>query len=149
MVSRLASSHEADREVAKDLTQDILVAVWKAWPAFIAQCSERTYVARIAHHRIVTHIARAVKRPPHVELAQTIQCSDPTPEDRAIQSETGQALLAAVRRLPIAYREVAILLLEGLSITEVSDTIGLSQNAVSIRASRARQMLRDLLKGSL
>jgi RNA polymerase sigma factor (sigma-70 family) len=149
MVSRLASSHEADRELAKDLAQDILVAVWRAWPAFKGQCSTRTYVARIAHHRIVTHIARAVGRPRHVELPEAMLCTNPTPEDHAIEGDTGHALVAAVLRLPIAYREVAVLLLEGLSIAEVCETLGLSQNAVSIRATRARQLLRELLKGSL
>ena len=34
MCERMAAGHEADVEVARDLVQDILVAVWRAWPAF-------------------------------------------------------------------------------------------------------------------
>lgn len=34
MCSRLAASHEAHPERARDLAQGILVAVWRAWPAF-------------------------------------------------------------------------------------------------------------------
>ena len=69
LAHRLASSYEADRDAARDLTQEILVAVWRAWPAFRRQCSERTYVARIAHHRIATHVARAVRQPLQAELS--------------------------------------------------------------------------------
>ena len=66
LAQRLAASHEANPDLARDLAQEILVAVWRAWPAFRQQCSERTYVARIAHNRIATHISRAVRRPPQI-----------------------------------------------------------------------------------
>ena len=54
--------------------------------------------------------------------------------------------MAVVRTLPIAYREVAILLLEGFSPAEISDTLGLTPNAVAIRGTRARDLLRALLE---
>ena len=149
MAYRLASIHESDRELAKDLAQDILIAVWRAWPAFKKQCSERTYVARIAHHRIVTHIARSAARPAHIDLSDELHSSDLSPEDHAIRSDANRALIAAIRRLPLAYRDIAVLLLEGLTPSEVAETLGLTQNAVSIRGVRARQMLRDLLKESV
>ena len=72
LARRMAASHEANPDLARDLAQDILVAIWRAWPAFRHQCSERTYVARIAHHRIVTHISRAVRQPALVELSDDL-----------------------------------------------------------------------------
>ena len=76
LAQRLAASHEANPDLARDLAQEILVAVWRAWPAFRQQCSERTYVARIAHNRIATHISRARvaslgQRPHRVQLTRT------------------------------------------------------------------------------
>jgi len=146
LAQRLASSHEADADLARDLAQEILVAVWRAWPAFRQQCSERTYVARIAHNRIATHISRAMRRPPLTELSEDIVAGAPTPEELAIQGDESRRLLGAVRTLPIAYREVAILLLEGFSPAEIADTLGLTPNAVSIRGTRARDLLRALLE---
>jgi len=146
LAQRLASSHESNPEVARDLAQEILVAVWRAWPAFRHQCSERTYVARIAHNRIVTHISRAVRQPALIELSEDLAASAPTPEELAIQGDESRRLLAVVRTLPIAYREVAILLLEGFSPAEIADTLGISPNAVAIRGTRARDMLRALLE---
>jgi len=146
LAKRLAASHEANAELARDLAQEILVAVWRAWPAFRQQCSERTYVARIAHNRIVTHISRAVRQPPLIELSDEIATSAPTPEELAIRGDESRRLMAAVRTLPIAYREVAILLLEGFLPGEIADTLGLTPNAVAIRGTRARDMLRSLLE---
>jgi RNA polymerase sigma-70 factor (ECF subfamily) len=146
LARRLASSHEADREQARDLAQEILVAVWRAWPAFRGQCSERTYVARIAHNRIATHIARARRGLTLTGLSDELVAEGPTPEQSALGLDEFERLVSQVRRLPIAYREVAVLLLEGLPPAEIGATLGISANAVAIRASRAREMLRALLE---
>lgn len=143
---RLACSYEADPEAARDLTQDILVAVWRAWPAFRHQCAERTYVARIAHYRIASHVDRAVREPRRAHLCEDIPSGAMTPEEQAVRHDEREHLLALVRTLPVAYREVALLLLEDFSPAEVAETLGISANAVAIRGSRAREMLRALLE---
>jgi RNA polymerase sigma-70 factor, ECF subfamily len=145
---RFASSHEANPELARDLAQDILVAVWRAWPAFRAQCSERTYVARIAQHRVASHIARAVRQPLMAPLSDELQESGPSPEEAAIRQGDRQQLMALVRTLPLAYREVAVLMLEGFTTGEVAETMGLTLNAVAIRATRARALLRALMENA-
>jgi RNA polymerase sigma-70 factor (ECF subfamily) len=148
LARRLAASHEANPEAARDLAQEIMVAVWRAWPAFRQQCSERTYVARIAHNRIVSHIARAVRQPPFHEIPEELPSPEPSPEEAAMHHSDRQQLLALVRTLPLAYREVAVLMLEGFTPAEAADTLGLTTNAVAIRATRARGMLRALLEVS-
>jgi RNA polymerase sigma-70 factor (ECF subfamily) len=142
LCQRLAASHEADAELARDLAQDILVAVWRAWPAFRGQCSERTYVGRIAQYRIATHIGRARRSPSLAPLSDELIEHAPTPEDSVIQSDQRARLAIHVRALPIALREVAVLLLEGFTPAEIADTLGISVNAVAIRGSRARAELR-------
>jgi RNA polymerase sigma-70 factor (ECF subfamily) len=148
MCHRLAASHEANPELARDLAQEILVAVWRAWPAFRNQCSERTYVARIAQYRIATHVGRAVRQPRLAPLSDDLVAGEPTPEDHAIRNDERAFLTAHVRQLPIALREVAVLLLEGFSPAEIAETLGLSPNAVSIRGLRARELLRASLESS-
>jgi RNA polymerase sigma factor (sigma-70 family) len=148
LAHRLASSHESNPEAARDLAQEILVAVWRAWPAFRRQCSDRTYVARIAHHRIVSHIANAVRRPVHSELSEDLPATEASPEELAIRHDERARLLRLVRTLPLALREVAVLMLEGFTTGEVADTLGITANAAAIRATRARDLLRALLEES-
>lgn len=145
MIARIVSSYEANREHARDLTQDILIALWRAWPSFRGECSSRTFVARIAHHRCVSHVAKAARRPLESELGADLHCDRPSPECLAIEDEAHRRLAAALLRLPLAYRQVATLLLEGFSTAEVADALGITPNAVAIRSSRARTLLRDLM----
>lgn len=56
LISLIAASYEFHPARAQDLTQEILIAVWRAWPSFRGECSERTFVARIAHYQAITHV---------------------------------------------------------------------------------------------
>jgi RNA polymerase sigma-70 factor (ECF subfamily) len=148
MCERMAAGHEADVEVARDLVQDILVAVWRAWPAFKGQCSERTYVARIAQYRIATHVSRAVREPRRQPLTECLVAPDLTPEAHVMRDDAHAQLARQVRELPLSLREVAILMLEGFSAAEIGETLGVSANAVAIRATRARELLRTAMERS-
>ena len=50
-ISRLAFSYEAVAGIREELVQEIALAIWQALPHFRGECSERTFVYRIAHNR--------------------------------------------------------------------------------------------------
>ena len=56
MIERLARGYEADPELRRDLVQEIHAALWRSYGYFEGQCSERTWVYRIAHNVAVTHV---------------------------------------------------------------------------------------------
>lgn len=145
LVRRIAISYERDRWLAEDLAQDIFCALWRALPTFRGQCSLRTFVARVATNRAISHIRRSARFPRSVELAEDFPTSEPTPENRAIAQDQQYRLVAAVRSLPLSLRQVALLVLEGLTTMEIADVLGISANAVAIRMSRAKGLLRHHL----
>ena len=57
-LSRLAGSYVRGAGDCDDLLQEIIVAIWRALPRFRGECSERTFVFRIAHNRAIAHITR-------------------------------------------------------------------------------------------
>jgi RNA polymerase sigma-70 factor (ECF subfamily) len=145
MIRRIAASYEADRELARDLAQEIFLAVWRALPSFRGESSMRSFVARIAHNRAVTHVARSARLPRSVELPSELACPAPVLEEMAIARERHVRAMAAVQKLPLAYRQVATLILEGFTPADIAHALGLTANIVAIRATRARAMLRTLL----
>ena len=50
-----------------------------------------------------------------------------------------------MQALPIGLRQVVVLTLEGLSNAEVADIVGISENNVAVRLTRARAALSRLL----
>jgi RNA polymerase sigma factor (sigma-70 family) len=145
MIQRIASSYETRTHLAQELVQDIYFAIWRALPAYRGDAALRTFVARIATNRAVTHVARALRVPPSSELDESIPAPGVGPEAQAIASDRAATLLVAVRCLPLALRQTALLTLEGLTPKEIGDVLGVSTNAVAIRMSRAKALLRELM----
>ena len=144
-LGRLAASYARAPGERDDLFQEIVVAIWKALPRFRGECSERTFVFRIAHNRGIAHLAR--RRMPSAGSPDDLDVPSPgpDPEQALAKAQEGQRLLEAVRRLPLGYRQVVMLALEGFGYGETADVLGISESNVGARLTRARQMLRQLL----
>jgi RNA polymerase sigma-70 factor (ECF subfamily) len=145
MINRIAASYETNAHIAEELVQEIHIALWRALPNFRGDSSLRTFVARIATNRAVTHVAHALKSPPSLELNENIAAPDNNPESQAIAVSNQIRLMAAVRSLPLVHRQIVTLALEGLTPREIAEYLGVTSNAVSIRLSRAKNLLRSLI----
>jgi RNA polymerase sigma-70 factor (ECF subfamily) len=144
MVARICASYERDRDLARELAQEIWFAVWRALPTFRADSSLKTFVARIAQFRAISHVTKEAKGPIDVSYGDELQAA-PMPDVQVIAADERDRVLQAVRKLPIAYRQPVILTLEDFSPAEIATMLGLTQNVVGVRLNRARTMLREML----
>jgi RNA polymerase sigma-70 factor (ECF subfamily) len=144
-LTRLAASYLGATPDRDDLVQDITVAIWRALPRFRGECSERTFIFRIAHNRAVAFITR--RQLPMQDTGDDVEVEDsrPNPEETLSAEQQGQRLLDAIQRLPVNHRQVVTLMLEGLSYSEIADVLGISETNVGARLTRARQRLRARL----
>jgi RNA polymerase sigma-70 factor (ECF subfamily) len=145
-LSRLAASYTNTISDRDDLLQEIAVAIWQALPRFRGECSERTFAFRIAHNRGISYLTRT-----RTELSgsmEEIEVHDPAPgpESDLARRQSADKLRRAVYRLPVAYRQVITLTLEGMGYQEIAEVLGISESNVGVRLNRARQLLRDLLE---
>jgi RNA polymerase sigma-70 factor (ECF subfamily) len=145
MIARICASYESDRELARELVQDVLFAIWRALPSYRGEASLKSFVARIAQFRAISHVATQVQRPGTTQLQESLLSEDPAPESQAIEADRRNRLLGAVRQLPLAYREAVILTLEDFTPNEIASMLGVSPNVISIRLTRARTALRSIL----
>jgi RNA polymerase sigma factor (sigma-70 family) len=145
LIRRVARSYEANEAMAQELAQEIALSIWQALPRFRGDTSLRTYVARIAHNRAITHVTKEARRPRITELHESIP-DNKTPPDRAAEREQAQRHLeAAVRSLPLGQKMVVTLALEGLSPEEIADVLGIGVSAASVRLHRAKVTLQASL----
>jgi RNA polymerase sigma factor (sigma-70 family) len=146
MLARIAGSYESERARRDDLLQEITLAVWRALPAWRGDASLRTFTARVAHNRAIDHLARE-KRAQGDELDEHHPDPEASPLRHAETAQRREDLVAAVRRLPLGQRQVVVLALEGFSQNEIGQALGLEDNTVAQRLSRARRQLQQWLQG--
>ena len=141
-LGRIAASYArpADKD---DLRQEISIAIWKALDRFRGDCSERTFLFRVAHNRGLSHVAR--RRVVGGEL-QAKADDAPSPEARVAGREEVEQLFAALRTLPVPQRQVLTLALEGMALAEIGACVGITADTAAVRLSRARAALRERLR---
>jgi RNA polymerase sigma-70 factor (ECF subfamily) len=146
-IRRLAAVYEWNPAAREDLAQDIYLALWLALPRFRGDCSETTFVFRVAHNRAVSHVVRQRRSASGpLEGDDDLPAREIDPEQGASRNERRERLTRAVGSLPLGLRQVMVLTLEGLSQREIGDVLGIRENNVAVRVTRARKILRRLLE---
>ena len=146
-IQRVAASYERDQGLCEDLVQDMLVAIWKAWPRYRGDASPRTFILRIAHNRGASHAMTQARQPRVTSEMPELGSATDTALRAAERQEQADRLLRAVCELPLGQRQLVTLALEGLSYAEMAEVLDISSNLVGVRLNRARKALTDKLSG--
>jgi RNA polymerase sigma-70 factor (ECF subfamily) len=147
---RAARAILRDEREAEDVMQEAYVNAYAHLNQFDGRAKFSTWLTKIA---VYEALARARRRKRYESLDEapmetfTPPSPPPDPEQQAFGRELGKLIESAVDNLGDGYREVFMLRqLEGLSTAETADVLGVSEDVVKTRFSRARHALqRDLL----
>lgn len=150
---RAARAILRDEREAEDVMQQAYVSAYFHLRQFNGQARFSTWLTRIAVNEAFARIKRRRRyepldeRLPHAEAFMTSD-ADLDPERRAASGELRVLLESAIDELPDGSREVFVLRqVEGMSTAEVADVLGVSEDVVKTRLSRARAALRrDLME---
>lgn len=146
MLYRIAAGYARTRQARDDLAQEMSVAVWKALPAFRADGSLKAFVARVAQFTALDHVRVKRGRDDTDELDVALESTDVRPDDHAHAAQRRACLMQAVRALPTGQRECVLLVLEGFDNRDIAAILGVPNNTIDQRLSRARQQLRRTLE---
>ena len=150
-IYRAARAILKDETEAEDVMQQAYVNAYSHLKQFDARAKFSTWLTRIAINEAIT---RARKRGRYEALdedgtegGEAVMASrEQDPERQAFARELGRLVEDAVDALPDGARAVFMLRdVEGLSTAEVSDCLGVSEDVVKTRLSRARAALRHEL----
>ncbi|RDU36884.1 RNA polymerase factor sigma C [Neobacillus piezotolerans] len=145
-VKRLIYSYVKDWGIAGDLAQDVFVAVFMKLESFEGRSSYKTWVYTIAVNRSKDYLKSWHYR--HMAVAEKVfslmKDLKRTPEETAIEKDGNRQLLEAVWSLPLKYREVILLhFYQDLTVSEISETLGLPLATVKTRLLRAKEKIRN------
>ena len=140
---RLCYLQLQDRALAEDAVQETFLKAYRGFASFRGDCSEKTWLTRIAVNTCrdfqrgawFRHTDRRVT--PEMLPVGEVQ---PDPEDLDLS--------LAVLRLPRKMREAILLYYyQDMGTEEIAEALGIAQSTVSNRLRRGREKLRKLLEG--
>ena len=136
-----------DTAVAEELTNDVLVEVWRSAPCFDGRSKPSTWIFGIARHKALNALRR--KHLPVKAFCEAMDRPDTNedPETRAISQCLCGKIKQALQALSLPHREVIELAVyQGFSYAEIARAKACSVNTVKTRMYYARRHLRQILK---
>ena len=133
---RIALSHMSRREDAEDVVHDVFIKYMQASPSFADDDHERAWLIRVTVNRCRDLLRRrTIRRYVGFDEIEEIPAEEETYE--------GQGVVSMISTLPEKYRSVMVLhYLEGYSVEECANILGLSASGIKMRLSRGREMLK-------
>ena len=156
---RLAFALVGDESEAEDVLQDSYIRAFERRSTFAGRSGLGTWLARIVRNLAIDHlrvrqarqaaIALEVELPLHDKFGDGVleRVAAPAPatslEFSRSRDEVREALQQAIAALPLPFRAVFMLReIEGLSVEETADYLGIPVATVKSRDYRARLLLR-------
>lgn len=129
-----------DEDEVADLFQDILVNLWKGFPKFRGDSSQRTWVYRVSLNTCISAERKKKRKGETIPLTMDINLFDDSVEDiRQIKM-----LQNRISRLGPFDRAIILLWLENLSYDEIGDIVGITAKNVSVRLFRIKEQLKKM-----
>ena len=138
------------RDTAEDLAQETWIKLAKAAPGLREDTTLAPFLFTIARHAFMSHRRWAMLDLSRIVTfgleAMGASTNEATPETHHERARAIALLEAALQRVPLASREVLLLVgVEGMEQEEVAKVLGLSYDATRQRLSRARAQLAEAM----
>mgnify|MGYP001823318934 CR=1 FL=1 len=138
-VARSFSSESNDRD---DLLQEIVFQVWCSIPQYKNSVAESTWIYRVALYTAISWSRKESKR--RERKREWTQEQDVV--DQSIVDPQVEWLYERIAELDPIDRSLTLLMLEGFSYREMSETLGMSESNVGVRINRIKKQLTDKLQ---
>lgn len=132
-----------DTQLAQDVVQDTFIQAYQKMDSFRGECSEKTWLTRIAINNCRNHLRSSWFR-----LVDRSITPDMLPEVGSQADACDRFIFSAVQGLPKKHREIILLrFYQDLTLIEIGNVLGISVSAVSRRLTKAMQLLKPSLEG--
>jgi len=140
-VSHMYCENTTDK---KDLFQEIVANLWKAYPNFKGNSKVSTWIYRISINTAISWIRDYVKTNNHIEYTNVL----PQMQDGSAIDDLYDQLYCAIGILNKLDKALILLQLDGYSYDEISEIIGLTKTNVATKISRIKLKLKNHLSNN-
>lgn len=129
-----------DTEEVNDLYQEILINLWRGFPAYRGESSLKTWIWRVSLNTCSNQERKKKSRIQTVPLSVDIDLYN----DEDTNSRQIRMLYDRINRLDVFDRAIILLWLENMSYQDIADVVGISVPNVTSRLFRIKEQLKSM-----
>jgi len=139
---------------AEDMAQDVFAEAWRSIDMLRSPENFKAWLVGITRHVCIYRLRRRTREEEVYsdlyDMEKAKQADEPTQGDSAEHREHISSLKEAVDALPETYRRVVLMrYMAGMDLYNIAQALGISRTACDKRLTRAKQRLKDALRGTI
>ncbi|HYG19448.1 MAG TPA: RNA polymerase sigma factor [Ohtaekwangia sp.] len=144
IIYKVCNLYGHEKDYKEDLFQEIVLQLWKSFPAFRQESMISTWMYRVALNTAISSFRRAKKKPESQSLSMAaLEIPDMTDADEHARSAM---LESAIQQLTKIEKALVMLYLEEKSYREISEIMGITQSNVGVKLNRTKSKLEKIIK---
>ncbi|MGB0975514.1 MAG: RNA polymerase sigma factor [Prolixibacteraceae bacterium] len=147
IIHKVSSVYCSDPEARKDLFQEILIQLWRAYPSFKGEAKFSTWMYRVALNTAITYFKKDKRSIPTQSIENEVFQVRDESRDEEFEARV-EFLHRAIATLSSIEKSIVLLYLEEKKYDEISEIMGITQNNVRVKMSRIKDKLRKIMNPS-
>ena len=150
-IRNICRYYNSNAEDQKDMYQEVLVNIWKSLDSFRGDSAMSTWVYRVAVNTSLTFTGKAFRHMKLMVNSETTNLNSILDDENLMQKLAEEKLLERMQlelnQLSVIDKALISLMLEGLSMKEIAEVIGITEPNVKVKIHRIKSQLKEKLKG--
>jgi len=144
-IFKVCNLYCGQEENRKDLFQEIVLQLWKAYPSFRNESTKNTWIYRVALNTAISNLRKEGRKPGSDELREE-QLQLPDIPYFSGEADRSSLLHLAISQLTAIEKALIMLYLDERSYDEIRQVLGISHSNVGVRLNRIKHKLSKLIQ---
>ncbi len=148
LIKRICRYYNSNIQDQQDMYQEILINIWRSLDKFRGESKLSTFIYRIAVNVSITYASKSFKESKLYVSRDTNNIDeiiDQPQDDKVVKEKQIQQLQNVLNTMSIIDKALISLVLEGLSMMEIANVIGITEPNVKVKIHRIKTHLKEEL----
>jgi RNA polymerase sigma factor (sigma-70 family) len=144
IIHKISKMYMDDVEEQRDLFQEIVMQLWKAYPTFKGKSKFSTWMYRVSLNTALVYFKKDKRKVDKTPLDENIDVIDTNESE--LKEEKLAYLYKAVQELNVVEKALIFLFLENQSHKEIAENLGISEVNARVKLNRTKEKLQLIIK---
>lgn len=143
LIYKVCRMYRDNAEDIRDLYQDIVLQLWRAFSSFKGESKISTWIYRVALNTAITQLRKNRHKPTHLSITEHMT---ETIRDKDSPADEIEHMNKAIAHLTEVEKAIIILYMDEYKYKEIAEMVGTSESNVGFKINQIKKKLKVVIK---